>query len=350
VSRVKVWVLPFAACCLLLAACVLPGSVETTIKVGLSAPFEGLYRDLGYEALNAVRLAVRQRNRAGGVGGRYLVEQVALNDFNEAEEAVQQAHEMAADPGVLAVLGGWSLQTAHAAAPEYERLGLAFVTPEMDWTSLAGAAARAAAGDGSRRLAAVLYSPDPADTGLAQSFAEVFAAQGGSIAALETPAGDDWAQQLMQGGEHPPDAVFMAGDAPTAAGWIVALRDAGFGGSIVGGPELGSTIVVDIAGQASEGVVYISPFPPLAGDPEFVAAYRGQSGGVPPGPAAGWAYAAANRLLDALDLVSRGREHPSRAAVKETLAAESGDQAHTYTYVIQSGNLFTTYQSPSTRY
>ncbi len=126
--------------CLLLVACRIPGSVRPTTKVGLSAPFEGLYRDLGYEALHAVRLAVRQRNESGGVGGRYLVELVALNDFNEAEEAIQQAREMAADPGVLGVLGGWSPDTAQSAAPEYRRLGLAFLAPETDLGSSAFAA------------------------------------------------------------------------------------------------------------------------------------------------------------------------------------------------------------------
>jgi hypothetical protein len=132
VSRVA-WGLVCAACCVwLLAACAFPGSVKPTIKIGLSAPFEGLYRDLGYEALHAVRLAVRQRNEAGGVGGCYLVELVALNDFNEPEEAARQAREMAVDPGILGVLGGWSPDTAHAAAPEYERLGLAFLAPEAD--------------------------------------------------------------------------------------------------------------------------------------------------------------------------------------------------------------------------
>ena len=65
-------------CSLLLAACSLSGSVKPTVKIGLAAPFEGLYRDLGYEALHAVRLAVRERNAEGGVGQCYLVELVAL--------------------------------------------------------------------------------------------------------------------------------------------------------------------------------------------------------------------------------------------------------------------------------
>lgn len=118
-------------CAFLLAACAWPGTVEPTVKVGLSAPFEGLDRDLGYEVLHAVQLAVRERNANGGVGGRHLIELVALNDFNEVDKAVEQARKMAVDPGMLGVLGGWSQET-QAAASEYDRLGLAFLMPSLD--------------------------------------------------------------------------------------------------------------------------------------------------------------------------------------------------------------------------
>ena len=117
------------ASCLLLAGCVFPGGVKPTVKIGLSAPFEGLYRDQGYEALHAVRLAVRQRNEAGGIGASYWVELVALNDFDEPTEAIIQAQKMAVDSDLMGVLGGWSVETAQAVAPEYERLGLAVLTP-----------------------------------------------------------------------------------------------------------------------------------------------------------------------------------------------------------------------------
>jgi hypothetical protein len=170
--------------------------VKPTVKIGLSAPFEGLHRDLGYEALHAVRLAVRQRNEAGGIGGRYLVELVALNDFNQAGEAIVQAHKMAVDASVMGVLGGWSPATAKAAAPEYERLGVAFLSPEAD-----------------------LINEPP-------------------LVSLETG---------------------------------------------------------------------------LAAD------YGALSGGVPPGPAAVWAYSEANRLLDALEAATQHEGQPSRTGVREAL-------------------------------
>jgi hypothetical protein len=185
-----------AALSLLLAACC--PNVKPTVKIGLSAPFEGRDRDLGYEVLYAVRLAVRERNEEGGVGGSHLVEMVALNDLNEAAEAAAQAYEMHADPDVLAVLGGWSPQASAAAAPVYQQLGLAFVAPPASWSG------------------------------------------------------------------------------------------AGFP------PPPGSTDPADLA---------------------FAAGYEALSGGVPPGPAAAWAYAGARRLLDAMDAALRAGGRPVRNQV-----------------------------------
>ena len=180
---------------LLLTACSVPGSVKPTIKIGLSAPFEGLYRDLGYETLYSVRLAVRERNAAGGVGQRYLVELVALNDLNNADKAVEQARKMAVDPDVLGVLGGLSQETEQAAS-EYEQLGLIFLTPFVDIS------------------------------------------------------------------------------------------------------ELDSEVAVD---------------------PGFAAQYKLVSGGVAPGAAAVWAYAAANRLLDAMEAATGPSGHPTRSDVRSAM-------------------------------
>ena len=186
---------PALVCLMLVAGCTFPGSVKPTVKIGLSAPFEGLYRDLGYEALHAVRLAVRERNADSGIGKRFLVELVALNDLNEAEKAAEQARKMAVDPDVLGVLGGFSAETA-GAARDYDQLGLAYLTPR-----------------------------------------------------------------------------------------------------------------VDITGKLVSGAV----------DAEFADRYASESGGAEPGSAAVWAYAAANRLMDAMDVVTRADGQLTRFRVREML-------------------------------
>ena len=103
------------SCFLLLSSCSFPGTVRPTIKIGLVAPFEGRYRYVGYDVIYAARLAVRQVNEAGGVGG-YSVELVAYDDAAEAALAVGQARKLAVDPDVVAVIGHFRAEPTAAAA------------------------------------------------------------------------------------------------------------------------------------------------------------------------------------------------------------------------------------------
>jgi len=364
-----------AACCALLAACTFPGSDPRTVKLGLSAPFEGLYRGLGYQVLPAVRLAVQERNQAGGLGGHYLIELVALNDFNEPQEAARQAAELGADPGVLAVLGGWSPDTARSAAPEYERLGVPFLAPPVparhtaeavlrwagqpDWTRLGEEAAGVAPHRFGLRRAIVVAGPaeyrfcggEP-DASLAQAFAAALQTEGGSVLLYASLASEELLRASLAYSDPASDLLFVAAGAPESAAWIARARSAGLVGSIMGGPELGSPLVVDIAGSASDGVLFVSQYPGYATDATFISGYRELASGAAPGPVAAWAYAAARRLLDAMDAAIRSERQPTRAAVERALrtsrppsavAAQPTEEPHVFVYVIRDGNVFNPY-------
>lgn len=113
---------------LLLALLVLSGcaSVAPVVKVGLVAPFEGRHRAIGYDAIYSARLAVREINQAGGIGG-YRVALVALDDGGEREGAMGAAASLVIDPDVVAVVGHYLPETTTAAATLYDRHGLAFL-------------------------------------------------------------------------------------------------------------------------------------------------------------------------------------------------------------------------------
>jgi len=114
------------AACLAICAAVSSACVPVTrpvVKIGLVAPFEGRYRDVGYEVIYAVRLAVREANAAGGVAG-YSIELFALDDSGDPAMAVTQAHKLAADPQVVGAIGHWLDETTLAAAPAYAESGI----------------------------------------------------------------------------------------------------------------------------------------------------------------------------------------------------------------------------------
>ena len=108
---------------LLLTGC---ASVSPVVKIGLAAPFEGENRAIGYDVIYAARLAVREINEVGGIGG-YRVALVALDDGGDPELARQTAASLAIDPAVVAVLGHWRPATTAAAQPVYAQNNLPFI-------------------------------------------------------------------------------------------------------------------------------------------------------------------------------------------------------------------------------
>jgi len=122
----EIWCLIFVPAC---------GSTRPVVKFGLVAPFEGRYRPVGYDAIYAARLAVRERNAAGGVGG-YRVELVAYDDGGDAASAVERARQLALDAQVVAVIGHYRIETTRAAWDVYAREALPLVAPVIPADSL----------------------------------------------------------------------------------------------------------------------------------------------------------------------------------------------------------------------
>lgn len=98
-------------------------SVQPVVKIGLVAPFEGAQRALGYDAIYAARLAVREINEAGGIAG-YRVALVALDDRGDVEMAADTAVSLTVDPKVVAVIGHGLPETTAVVQPIYAKADL----------------------------------------------------------------------------------------------------------------------------------------------------------------------------------------------------------------------------------
>ncbi len=97
-------------------------------RLGLVAPFEGLFRNDGYDALDRCRASVSQWNAAARAHGAQL--QVwAVDDGNDPELAARRARELVGDPLVLAVVGHATPETGTAGAQLYSAAGLLQVSP-----------------------------------------------------------------------------------------------------------------------------------------------------------------------------------------------------------------------------
>ncbi len=111
----------------LLVGCDVP---RPTIKIALVAPFEGRFREVGYDAFPAMRLAIRQQIEAGGIGN-YEVTFVAYNDNADPTLARRVASDVVIDQSVLAVIANFRTDTTRAAQPVYSAANLALVVPSI---------------------------------------------------------------------------------------------------------------------------------------------------------------------------------------------------------------------------
>jgi ABC-type branched-subunit amino acid transport system substrate-binding protein len=92
-------------------------------------------RDNAQEILRGVAQAQDKFNKNKGLNGK-LLEIVIANDSNKSEQAKQVAQELAKDSSILGVIGHNSSDTTKAALPEYEKAGLAIISPTINTKSL----------------------------------------------------------------------------------------------------------------------------------------------------------------------------------------------------------------------
>jgi ABC-type branched-subunit amino acid transport system substrate-binding protein len=317
-----------------LSGCRSLGSVRPTVKIGLVAPFEGRYRYIGYDVIYAVRLALREVNAAGGVGG-YSVELVAFDDGADPTMAVEQARKLAADPEVVAAIGHFREDTTLAALRAYAESGIPIVVPAVfDPALTSGREASvyrlapsvdtvtdAWLGLGTRLgydRAALVTDGGPLGAALQQNAAGSGALRIGPVVSPESVG---WLEEVVDSGV---EVVFCDAN-PVAAGEVdLALRAAGWKGVFVGGPELAAPDFVAVAGEAAEGAVFVTawPFPAdVPGGEDFAMAYRGVSNGVSPGSLAPLAYEAAQVLLEALGQDIAAHREPTREGMARALPA-----------------------------
>jgi branched-chain amino acid transport system substrate-binding protein len=314
------------------AGCLPRLSTRPTFKIGLVGPFEGLYRDVGYDALHAVKLALTERSQAGGVLG-YAVELVVLNDDQDPQSAPQRAREMAVDPDVMGVIGHFGEETTVAALSAYREAGLALVVPATTSGAVTGSAhdqtyrlvtdtgdiGEVAAGyavleNGARRVAVVGSAEE-----LVQSFVSSARGAGAEVSVLQ---GRDQGILVSRLVAEDPDLVFLAGVGIEGADLLLALRQTGQDVPVLGGSSLDIPQFIQVTGDAAEGMVYVSVTPPLQDRP-FGDDYRELSGSAP-GPVAALSYDAVGLLLHAAERCIALEGRPSRPCVAESLGAVQG--------------------------
>jgi branched-chain amino acid transport system substrate-binding protein len=313
-----------------LVSCRFPGAVRPTVKIGLVAPFEGRYRYVGYDVIYAARLAVREANAAGGVGG-YTVELAAYDDGADPAMAVEQARKLAVDPGVVVAIGHFRPETTAAAEDAYAEAGIPLVSPGLvaPYADLLADDLLVYLEEGGLDSAALVTDGGPLGLALRRD---------ARIGPVVSPEDADWLEQVSAS-----DAIICDAEPVTAGEVLKVLRDAGWGGVFLGGPELAAADFAAVAGDAAEGARFATPWPfptDIPDSTDFVAAYQVMGPHVePPGPLALPAYDATQQVLEALERDIAANGAPTREGMAAALAEVESGGVLLYWYCIGEGGM-----------
>jgi len=295
----------------LLTAC-LPPSLPRVIKIGLVAPFEGRYRYVGYDAIYAARLAVREINAAGGAGG-WMLELVAYDDRADSELARTTARNLVIDSDVVTVIGHYQQTSTEAASIVYAEAGMpllvvgAWLTPTdaLVWQMLPSP----------EQVANAMAEAAQSKTGYSGVSPPLTSPPVGGRPPLDTP---------IVGGVFPLNASFIEGtflftssllDESSAFTSLPLSGRSAFTSPPLGGIEGGEVW--------REGTLFVTPYPlprDLPGLEAWDAAYRSIGPHVPdPGVYALPTYEAVYALAEAIAATLEAGEQPSRAGVAAAL-------------------------------
>ena len=304
-----------------LSAC-LPRPLPRVLKIGLGAPFEGRYRAIGYDAVYAARLAVREINERGRIPG-YRLALVAYDDRGDPSMARANAEALVTDPAVIAVIGHYRQRTTEAAGAVYGEAGMPTI----------------AVGGWLTPTARGVWHLAPTRDRLAEALLRHTAAFDRVALAGEGPLRSDL-ERVASGGTLPSVASLSREGDPPAADGVISLaepyetataldawRAAGWEGALLGTTDLGASAFRQIAGTAAAGTRFVTPYPRPRDIPNtdvWIDAYRNGGPHVPePSYYALPTYEAVHAVADAVRAAVEQGEHPGREVMVTTLSGVS---------------------------
>lgn len=288
--------------------------------------------NIAQDMLRGMADAQTRFNDAGGAGGR-LVEIMIANDGNELARAQMIAQNLANNPNVLGVIGHNSSKASQAALPEYEKVGLAMISPTSTSDYLSGNVfLRTVPSDGesvkilaeyaknklSVQKIAVFYDPNsPFSKNLFEVFENAFKQLGGEVyTAIDLTRQNLDVKQEIQSLRNQVTAIILFPD-PSNISNAISLAQAnaqvpGTKFQLLGGNSLYGSDILTSGGNAIEGLIIAVPWV-ANNQPYAQAAYQRWGGAINWRTAS--SFDATIALLKALS------ENPTRASVLQDLKA-----------------------------
>ena len=298
-----------------------PATPADAILIGHYASMTGSEATFGVSTDNGIRLAIAERNAAGGVKGK----QIALKTYDnqgKAQESVTAVTRLIQQDKVVAILGEVASSRSLAGGPVCQRLGVPMISPSStnpDVTAVGDmifrvcfidpfqgyVGAKFAKENLKLTKGAVLFNRAQAySSGLKDNFKEAFSSLGGTIVS-EQAFGDgdnDFSAQLTSIRESNPEFIYVPGYYTEVVNIARQARRLGLNVPLIGGDGWDSEELKN-AGDALNGCYFSNHYSHEDQSPrvqEFIKKYQAEYKKIPDGLAA-LGYDAAKILFDAMD-------------------------------------------------
>ena len=309
-----------------------------TIKIGAFLSLTGATASYGVSAMNAIKLATEETNRASGINGRQ-VELVVEDDHSNTQEVPGIVTKLIKEAKVQALLAEPVSTRAMAAAPIAQSnrvvmISSASVKPELTMqgdyifracfiSSTEGEAIAKFAIDKlkAKRAAIILDPQNDYAVVLAKFFSDSFTKLGGEVRGQLTYKASDQnlTPQFIGMTAMSPDVIFAPGFYTTAPLVARTMKQSGIKATLIGSDGWDSPDLMKGGSEPFAGVYFANHFWVGSNDPlvkKFVHDYQAKYGVVPDAGAAA-AYDAARLLFDAF----KRAQSTESAAVRDALAA-----------------------------
>ena len=275
------------------------------VRIGFFMSMTGRDSSFGEASLRGARLAVDEVNAAGGILGR-AVELLVEDNRSQPSESATAVKKLISRDHVVALIGECSSGRTLEAAPVAQAAGIPLITPASTSpkvTQVGNAIFRVCfidpfQGDviaefahrrlGLKRAALLIDSTSPYSVGLAEYFTKTFTALGGEVVTSQKYSGadTDFRAQLTAIRSANPDAIFLPGYYVAAGLVAKQAKQLGLKATLLGGDGFEAPQLLEIGGDALEGVYYSTHFASentSAASRAFVDAFKTKYGSVPNG-------------------------------------------------------------------
>ena len=319
------------------AGCTKSAPPDDEIRIGQFGSLTGSEATFGQATDRGIRLAIAERNAAGGIHGKKIV-LLTEDDQGKAEDTVTLVKKLISRGRVVALLGEVASTRSLAAASIAQNLRVPMISPSStspevtkDKDFIFGTCfldpvqgpilARFAAKDLKLKRVAILRdTKSDYSLGLSKFFTETFTQLGGEVVATVDYASNDpdFKAQLTKIRGLNPQGLFVPGYYNDLGPIVRQAKELGLKVTLLGGDGWGNPKLLELAKGAAEGAYFTNFYSaenPSPSTRKYLAAFRARYG-FESDPLAAAGYDAAGILLTA---IARAKD-PTPDAVREQIA------------------------------